>query len=85
MTTLSDRAQAGLTQIEDAILELLELNKDGLTNIEIARALGLGTPPPQQNMLSWELVGRLVRSGRVERSKQGRKVVVRLPALASTS
>jgi len=73
MTPL-EKAQAGRVQIEDAILELLAMHKDGLRNIDVARYLALESPKdqPQKNRLVWELLLRLISQGRVFEAKEGR-------------
>jgi hypothetical protein len=83
MGMIQEKAQGGLRQIEGAILELLSQHPVGLTNAEIARTLGIetGESGEHRNMLSWSIIGRLIRSGRIERVKTGRSVVVRLPQL----
>jgi hypothetical protein len=80
MNLLKNNAEAALRQLEEAIEGLLEQHPDGLTNAEIARELGIetGSPGEHRNMLSWSIVGRLVRSGRIERVTANRKVVLRI-------
>ena len=80
MQTAQEQARDGLRQIEDAIVTLLKQHPDGLTNAEIAKTLGIetGESGEHRNMLSWSIIGRLIRSGRVERVKSGRSVVLRL-------
>jgi hypothetical protein len=80
MGMIQKQAQSGLRQLEGAILELLSQHPVGLTNAEIARTLGIetGEPGEHRNMLSWSIIGRLIRSGQVDRVKTGRSVVVRL-------
>ena len=39
--SLYERAQIGVAQVKSAIFELLEQNKDCLTNAEIGRSLGI--------------------------------------------
>ena len=80
MRTVQEQACDGLRQIEDAILAVLKQHPDGLTNAGIAKTLGIetGESGEHRNMLSWSIIGRLVRAGRVERVKAGRRVVLRL-------
>jgi hypothetical protein len=64
-----DKAQAGLSQIEEAISELLQTNPSGLTNSEITSALGLESDQKgkYRNYLAWSLLGRMMESGKVAR------------------
>ena len=52
-------AQAGLHQIEEAILRLLAANPKGLRNIEIADSLGLRSSSRgnQRNYLTYSIFG----------------------------
>lgn len=79
MRSTEEQAKAGLLQIEEAIEGLLEQHSEGLTNAQIARQLGIetGEPGEHRNMLSWSIIGRLIRTGRVERVEAGRSVVFR--------
>ena len=60
-------AQAGLHQIEDALMRLLAVNPQGLRNFEIADSLGLrsGSLGNQRNYLTYSVLGNLVDEGRV--------------------
>lgn len=60
-------AQAGLHQIEDAILRLLTVNPQGLRNIEIADSLGLRSSSQgnQRNYLTYSILGNLIEEGKV--------------------
>ena len=59
--------QEGLRQIEDAILELLHRNPQGLRNVQVADLLDLrsGVRGGQRNYLTYSLLGRLLSQGRV--------------------
>ena len=80
MASFREQAEAGLRQIEQAILGLLQQQPEGMTNAQIAKELGIetGAPGEHRNMLSWSVIGRLIRTGRIERLKAGRNVVLRL-------
>jgi hypothetical protein len=78
MDSLAQQAQAGLRQIEDAIVALLRRNPDGLQNAQIAKSLGIETGKPHRNMLTWSIIGRLLQAGHVERLKKGQQVTIRL-------
>jgi hypothetical protein len=73
MTPL-EKAQAGRVQIEEAILDLLVMHKDGLRNVDVARYLALESPKgqPQKNRLVWELLLRLINQGQVFEARDGR-------------
>ncbi len=60
-------AQTGLRRVEDAILELLQHNPQGLRNIQIADMLGLRSTHrgSQQNYLTYSVLGGLVEQGRI--------------------
>ena len=60
-------AQTGLRRIEDAILELLQHNPQGLRNIQIADMLGLRSihRGGQRNYLTYSVLGGLVEQGRI--------------------
>ena len=60
-------AQTGLRRIEDAILELLQHNPQGLRNVQIADMLGLRSivRGGQRNYLTYSVLGGLVEQGRV--------------------
>ena len=60
-------AQSGLHQIEEALLKLLEVNPQGLRNIEIADSLGLhsSSQGKQRNYLTYSILGNLIEHGKV--------------------
>ena len=60
-------AQTGLRRIEDAILELLQHNPQGLRNVQIADMLGLSSihRGGQRNYLTYSVLGGLVEQGRI--------------------
>lgn len=70
--TPEDEAQKGLKQIEGSILYLLGDRLEGLTNAQIARALGLQSDfnGSQRDYLTYSVLGGLLASGRVVRSQQ---------------
>ncbi len=69
----SARAQAGLAEIENAILSLLRENPEGLINNEIARALDLESDfeGRQRNYLTYSVLGGLMKRGVVRRDRDG--------------
>ena len=80
MNSPQEKAQMGLRYIEQAMIDLLGQHAEGLTNTQIAKELGIetGEPGEHRNMLSWSILGKLTRSGRIERVKAGRGVVLRI-------
>ena len=66
-TSVQSLAQDGLQQIEDAILELLHRNPQGLRNVEIANMLGLHSEVRggRRNYLSYSVLGGLLARGKV--------------------
>ncbi len=64
-----EKAQSGLEQIKEAILETLEANKGGLTNAKIAEELGLRSDyrGKHKGFLSWSVLGLLLNDGSVRK------------------
>ena len=62
-------AQEGLRKIENAILELLERNPEGLSNVEIADSLDLRSDflGGSRNYLTYSVLGGLLRQEKVRR------------------
>jgi hypothetical protein len=63
--TPRDKAQAGLVQLEETILDIIAQSlAHGLGNSDIARALGIESDfeGKQHNYLSWSIVGLLVNA-----------------------
>ena len=65
--TEQEVAQDGLRKIEDAILQLIEQNPQGLRNFEIAELLELRSDfrGDQRNYLTYSVLGGLLASSRV--------------------
>ena len=65
-------AQAGLRQIEEAILGLLDANPQGLRNVDVARALGLSFEfqGNYKNQLTYGVLGGLLDRGAIGRDDQ---------------
>lgn len=64
------KAQAGLRELKSAIVELLESHEEGLTNAEVADALGIRSSylGRQKDFLSWSLLGLLLNEHVVTRT-----------------
>ena len=74
MASLREQAEAGLREIEEAIVQLLQQHPVGLGNAEIAEVLGLASKPHEQqrNRLSYSILTRLIEAGRVKKAGQDR-------------
>jgi hypothetical protein len=75
------QAQAGLKQIQEAIVALLRREPDGLRNGEIAEALGLRSDfrGRQKDYLTYSVLGGLIRQGRVAWDQKTKKFTAREP------
>ena len=73
-TTAIESAQAGLKQIEEGILRLLEANPSGLRNVDIALGLGLTSDfrGSYRNYLTFTILTSLVAQGRINRDSKSR-------------
>ena len=73
-STAQQKALSGLRLIEDAILELLSQNPQGLRNSDIARLLNLQSDflGSQRNYLTYSVLGGLLASNRVTRDDETR-------------
>ena len=69
------KAQEGLALLKEAILGLVAEHKDGVSNSDIARELGLESDfeGNQKNYLSWSVLGLLVNSKRIRTEKRGER------------
>jgi uncharacterized protein len=74
-TGVREKAQLGLRFLKDATLELAQANKQGVTNSEIAKALGLQSDylGGSKDYLSWSILGLLMREGRIRRETNSRR------------
>ena len=65
-------AQEGLRHIENAIIELLHRNPQGLRNVQIAEMLGLSSDfrNEHRNFLTYAFLGRLLAQGRILRNAE---------------
>ena len=70
------KAQQGLGLLKQAILETIEANPDGITNAEIADALGIRSDYAggQKDYLPWSILGLLLNDKRIRRAGRGRGV-----------
>jgi hypothetical protein len=68
-----EKAGRGLQFIQDAVIDLLSEHREGLTNAQIAKELGLHSDYQghHQGYLAWSVMGLLLNAGKVE--KRGRR------------
>ena len=60
-----EKAQEGLSQMKQAVVDLLNEHPEGLRNVDIASALGIRSDHEgkQEDYLSYSVLGLLMRSG----------------------
>ena len=73
--TPQEKAQAGLAQLKQAILDFVAAHPEGCRNVEIAEALGIRSDfeEGQKDYLSWSLLGLLVGEEKVRYEVIGNK------------
>lgn len=66
-----EKAQIGLDLLKQAVFELAEANVQGITNSEVAKALGLQSEYAggSKDYLSWSILGLLMREGKIRRGQ----------------
>jgi hypothetical protein len=76
-----EQAQAGLKQMQEAIVALLRRQPDGLRNAEIAEALSLRSDfrGRQKDYLTYSILGGLMRQGRVAWNQETKRFAAREP------
>ena len=64
-----EKAQVALEPLKSAVFETTRVNKDGVTNYEVAKCLGLQSDygGGSKNYLSYSILGILMREGKVKR------------------
>ena len=68
-----EKSQIALEHLKSAVFEIAQANKEGVTNYEVAKCLGLQSDygGGSKNYLSYSLLGILMRDGKIKRlSKQ---------------
>lgn len=72
---VQEKAQLGLRLLKEAALELARANKQGITNSEAAKVLGLQSDylGGSKDYLSWSILGLLMREGRMRRETNSRR------------
>jgi uncharacterized protein len=77
---VKEKAQVGLALLKEAVLELAKANPAGISNSDAASLLGLRSDygGGSKDYLSYSLLGILMREGKLERSKVGKRHVARV-------
>jgi hypothetical protein len=72
-----EKAQLALEMLKDAVMELAHANKDGITNSDVAKYLGLQSNygGGSKDYLSYSILGLLMMENKIERSKINKKHV----------
>jgi uncharacterized protein len=68
-TGAAEKAQLGLTLLQDAVMELAQANPGGVTNSDVCHSLGLHSNygGGSKDYLSWSVIGLLMQEGRLKR------------------
>ena len=71
-----EKAQIALGHLKSAVFETTKANKDGVTNYEVAKSLGLQSDygGGSKNYLSYSVLGILMREGKVKRLQNKKHV-----------
>ncbi len=71
-----EKSQIALEHLKSAVFEIAQANKDGITNYEVARCLGLQSDygGGSKNYLSYSLLGILMRDGKIKRLQNKKHV-----------
>jgi uncharacterized protein len=71
-----ERAQIALTHMKTAVFETAQANKEGITNYEVAKCLGLQSDygGGSKNYLSYSVLGILMREGKIKRLQNKKHV-----------
>lgn len=66
-----EKAEKGKALIFEAIMETIAANPNGLTNNDVANALGLRSDLPNHSgYLSWSLLHMLIKEGKLEKQQK---------------
>ena len=71
MATACEKAQVAMELLQEAILETVQ-KKPGITNVEVARELGIKTTDrggTNNDRISWAVLALLVKGGKVKQEK----------------
>ena len=71
-----EKSQIALEHLKSAVFEIAQANKDGVTNYEVAKCLGLQSDygGGSKNYLSYSLLGVLMRDGKIKRLQNKKHV-----------
>ncbi len=71
-----EKAQIALDHLKSAVFETTKANKDGVTNYEVAKSLGLQSDygGGSKNYLSYSVLGILMREGKIKRLQNKKHV-----------
>ena len=71
-----EKAQIALDHLKSAVFETTKANKDGVTNYEVAKCLGLQSDygGGSKNYLSYSVLGILMREGKIKRLQNKKHV-----------
>lgn len=75
-----EKAQLGLRFLKEAVLELAQANRQGVTNSEVVKAFGLQSDylGGSKDYLSWSILGLLMREGRMRREDNSKRHTARV-------
>jgi hypothetical protein len=71
-----EKSQIALEHLKNAVFEIARANRDGVTNYEVAKCLGLQSDygGGSKNYLSYSLLGILMRDGKIRRLQNKKHV-----------
>jgi len=71
-----EKSQIALEHLKNAVFEIAQANKEGVTNYEVAKCLGLQSDygGGSKNYLSYSLLGILMRDGKIKRLQNKKHV-----------
>lgn len=75
-----EKAQIGLTLLQEAVLELAKANPIGITNSDCVKALYLSTNylGGSKDYLTWSILGLLMQAGKMERVPNTKRHIARV-------
>jgi hypothetical protein len=73
-----EKAQIALQHLKNAVFETAKANKEGVTNYDLAKCLGLQSDygGGSKNYLSYSVLGILMREGKVKRLQNKKHIAV---------
>ena len=80
MNEIREKATKGNKMIEDAIIKLLEIHKDGLEHSQIVKITGLSSSHngAQKNYLTYSILGNLMDRDIIIKEGQGKEAKYKL-------